>query len=466
MASPNNTVISIPGQSIVDSKGNTWTISGGHVVVNGIIDHSTGNVIEMAYENGTIWQKNADNLWWSKSSPTAAWAPPFGTPIDPIPNQVASANDTIVSVITTGPITSITDASGNFWSISKGQVTLNGLADPTTANVIELAYVNGRVWQENASGLWWSKGRPADAWGPAAGTSISPVADVARTWIGGTGAFATPGNWTPGGAPQAGDTAIIKNGEVSMTPGFGNGVNLALQGGNVEFILSGSFNTGTWSGSGTVMVGFPGQNVVVTTAGIKMTGGELDIRQFTGTASSVAILGNSSLSGGAVLNAQLIGTASLPRGPLTNYGTMTVNASTLEVGQLSGQGVVRATGGSSVTVIGATAGETIQLVSAHLYVGGGPIQTSTAMQFLAPVTDFGASSEITLNNTQATREIFSKSSPTAGQLFLYNGSTMVADIHISGQAHIYATDIPPGSAPGSVLITAFDTGHTIPPAMG
>jgi hypothetical protein len=462
MAPPDNTVVSIPGQSILDAQGNTWSIVNGQVSVNGAVDPTTANVIELAYENGTIWQKNTDNLWWSKSSPADAWGPPAGTSIDPVPGQVASANDAIVTVITNGPISSITDASGNMWSISKGQVTLNGVVDPTTANVIELAYVDGLIWQENASGLWWSKSLPSDQWGPGPGTPTSPVAEVTRTWIGGNGAFATPGNWTPSGAPQAGDTAVVANGDVMMTPGFGNGVNFALQGGALSFVLSGTFNTGTWSGTGDVMIGYPGQGVVVTTTGIDLQGGGLDIRQFIGTSSSLAILGDSKITGGSILDTQLIGTGSLPRAPIENDGTMTVNGSTLAVGELTGQGVVRVTNNSSVSVIDASAGETIQLVSGHLYVGGGPIPTSTAMQFLAPITRFGANSEITLNNTHATNEVFLKTSATAGQVVLYDGSTVVADLQISGQRHIYASNVPASLVPGSVLLTSYDSGQSLP----
>jgi hypothetical protein len=67
-----------------------------------------------------------------------------------------------------------------------------------------------------------------------------------------------------------------------------------------------------------------------------------------------------------------------------------------------------------------------------------------------------------LNNTQATQAIFAKSSPTAGELFLYDGSALVADLHISGQGQLYATDIQTGLSSGSVLLTAYDTGHSIP----
>ncbi len=56
-----------------------------------------------------------------------------------------------------------------------GQVTVNGALDPTTANVTELAYVNGNIWQENSQGLWWSKVAPADARAPPFGTSTNPV---------------------------------------------------------------------------------------------------------------------------------------------------------------------------------------------------------------------------------------------------------------------------------------------------
>ncbi|MBN8898693.1 MAG: hypothetical protein J0H35_10990, partial [Rhodospirillales bacterium] len=65
---------------------------------------------------------------------------------------------------------------GNKWTItSGGQVAVNGVVDATTARVTVLAYEKGLVWQENADKLWWSKSKPTDAWGPAAGTTTSPI---------------------------------------------------------------------------------------------------------------------------------------------------------------------------------------------------------------------------------------------------------------------------------------------------
>jgi hypothetical protein len=62
------------------------------------------------------------------------------------------------------------------WTITGGgQVAVNGVTDSVTSAVIELAYVNGAVWQENASKMWWEKTAPSAAWGPTGGTAISPL---------------------------------------------------------------------------------------------------------------------------------------------------------------------------------------------------------------------------------------------------------------------------------------------------
>ncbi|MFL5252275.1 MAG: carbohydrate-binding domain-containing protein [Rhodopila sp.] len=75
-----------------------------------------------------------------------------------------------------GSTAAITDASGNKWTITPGgQIAVNGTTDATTANVKELAYVDGKVWQENASNLWWGKTSPSASWSPTDGTSTSPL---------------------------------------------------------------------------------------------------------------------------------------------------------------------------------------------------------------------------------------------------------------------------------------------------
>ncbi len=185
--SANDTVVMAGStKSLVDAAGNVWTItSGGQVGVNGTADTTTSGVTELAIVNGTIWQENASGLWYGKTSPTAGWTagtatsplpaptPPVTTPpVTPPPvTVIPSANDTIVLA---GSTAAITDAAGNKWTITSGaQVAVNGTADATTANVTELAIVNGTIWQENASGLWWGETSPAAGW--TGGTATSPL---------------------------------------------------------------------------------------------------------------------------------------------------------------------------------------------------------------------------------------------------------------------------------------------------
>jgi hypothetical protein len=157
---------------IKDHNGNVWSIDNGRVNVNGIDDPTTSRVVALAYVNGQVWQENADKLWWAKTLPTDTWSPAPGTPVAPENVLLqASANNTEI----TASNQVIIDANRDTWSIVNGQVDVNGAIDPTTANVVALAYVNGTIWQENSNDLWWSKTSPSDAWSPPAGTSTSPL---------------------------------------------------------------------------------------------------------------------------------------------------------------------------------------------------------------------------------------------------------------------------------------------------
>lgn len=88
---------------------------------------------------------------------------------------------------------SILDANGHTWTIINRQVAVDGVPDGTTANVTNLDYVGGKIWQFNGS-LWWYKILPTDAWLPAAGTSVDPLAPPPPP---STGIVFNPGAATP-----------------------------------------------------------------------------------------------------------------------------------------------------------------------------------------------------------------------------------------------------------------------------
>ncbi|MDR3539253.1 MAG: hypothetical protein P4L71_22380 [Acetobacteraceae bacterium] len=405
MQSANNTFIG-PDQSITDAQGNVWTITaGGQVAVNGVVDPTTANVTHLAYANGLVWQENTQDLWWSKTSPAAPWSPPYGTPTIPVPPETVSLNDTVIGVSTNppSPAPSITDKNGNTWTIVNGQVAVNGTIDPTTANVIELAYVNGKLWQENTQGLWWSKSAPADAWYPPYGTSKNPV----------TGSF-HPGN-------VAGNFAIINVGWLTVSPGGG----VAVQ---------------------------PQSTSEIVTPGVRADG--TTITMITETAKLV-VDGSSRLSNGATLD--LIGAYRTPfpvQGPLENNGVMTVDDSTLEVSVLSGTGTIKAFNGSTLDIQSSGGGNTIQLHSSNLFIGEQAFGPG-GMTFLAPIT-MDRASTITLNETPATSEVVKHAGASISEVFLYNGTTEVADLKVSGVAHLYASE----SGSGASAMTILSTTHT------
>ena len=223
VASANNTVVTGIGASITDAGNNIWSIdSTGQITVNGQVDPTTANVDELAYAGGLVWQKNADNAWYSKTSPSASWVQwPNPTPPVAIPNP--SVNN---ATIAAGSPSTLVDANGNLWGLVKGdnahgyQVTVDGAVDPTTANLVQMAIVNGTIWQENTAGLWYSKTTPASSW--SAPTSTDPVTGrvepVTLTWVGGGDNLASnPADWSPALKPQPGDSLVMGSGTMNLS---------------------------------------------------------------------------------------------------------------------------------------------------------------------------------------------------------------------------------------------------------
>lgn len=177
--STNLTVVSTNGPAIEDANCNSWTLVNGggvgnQVWLNGSVFASfSAQVTEIAFVSGQIWQKNAANLWWFVTITTDNWSPSAGTSTAPnLATVTPSSNNTSVKI----PGYSITDASGNLWTLTTGgQVAVNGVVDGTTSSVVQLAYAGGLVYQENAGGIWWSKSVPSDTWSPPGGSSVSPL---------------------------------------------------------------------------------------------------------------------------------------------------------------------------------------------------------------------------------------------------------------------------------------------------
>ena len=411
--SANDAVIYGISGTITDAAGNVWGIdSAGQVTIDGVADTTTSQVVELAYVNGLVWQANSQGLWWSKASPAAAWEPPAGTTANPTEPAQASLNGTVIGAASGGPAVSIVDANGNAWRIANGQVLVNGTVDPTTANVVELAYENGQIWQENSQGLWWSKVSPGDMWGPPGGTTVNPV--TGTFYIGNT----------------AGNFAIIDIGALTASTGA---------------------------------AAAPQSTSRIVTTGVQAAGTKILVST---DVALLAIDGNSSLTQGATL--ETLGAYRAPRpvfGPVENDGVMTVTGSTADIGMLDGNGAIVATDGSTLNIQASVAGNTIQLNASTLYIGGqgggpGTFGAPGGLSFLAPIT-MDSFSIIILNATQATNEVVNTSGGSVTEVLLYNGTAKVADLHVGSQTMVYATDNP---QTGTVTLTANNGSGSLPVA--
>lgn len=164
ISDPNVMIYAGSGLSITDGSGAVWTISPTNTVLrNGAAAGFTANVAVIALVAGTIWHENTTGSWfsWNGTTWTGGAAPVTSTnstlTITTTGGTLAVTDPTLGIVVLAGSGQSFTDSSGNVWTISPtNTVLINGASAAFSANVAEIAYVKGVVWQENTSNQWFS----------------------------------------------------------------------------------------------------------------------------------------------------------------------------------------------------------------------------------------------------------------------------------------------------------------------
>ncbi len=418
--SPNGTFAVGPGASVTDAQGKVYAINAaGQITINGRVDPTTARVDALGYSDGLVWQKNEDNLWYSKTSATATW-------VDfPAANGVplalpASANNTVIQPSGAGPASNpLHDASGNTWSINlAGQVVIDGRIDPTTARVVQMDLVNGMIWQENADGNWYSKTKPSDTWTSAVRTDpIVTAAAAAEAWIGGTGnnSPALGSNWSKGRAPMPHQSLTMTTGTMNLGSGNLSDDTLTIAGQRpapnpVDHTVYGGYEAIApiinMTAGGRLTMDFALQNT--NAAKVNITGGQVVLAvsnpypstadlivtadklssvllhanmvfgKMTETGGTVLLNGDSNFAGTAVtLNSDLAGTGTMTMGPAQ------ASLSTLEVTGAVGAGVTifmrgAVVRGSGAVILDKAAADhgTIMLQNAFLELKGtGPVDS-------------------------------------------------------------------------------------------
>jgi hypothetical protein len=105
--SPQGTIVP-PAASIVDSRGDVWTIDGGRVASDGIPDAATQEVALLLYHGGKIYQKNIPGGWWLWSGTgwdsTADPRAPVVTPPPPGNSSIVTTLQQLQSALNNGAL--------------------------------------------------------------------------------------------------------------------------------------------------------------------------------------------------------------------------------------------------------------------------------------------------------------------------------------------------------------------------
>lgn len=164
--SASGTVLTTTSGTIVDVSGVTWSLVAGlQPARNGISDTSIPPVSLLLDYNHVIYTQTAAGAWFQWSG--TAWA------------NLPTGDPRLQQTIVLGQTATLTDSSGVVWGLVNtnfGQATRNGVADTSSNNVTQLAFVTGIMWRfVSATGLWssWS-----GVW--SAGTRTSPLGIITR----------------------------------------------------------------------------------------------------------------------------------------------------------------------------------------------------------------------------------------------------------------------------------------------
>jgi Cellulase (glycosyl hydrolase family 5) len=222
--SPNNAVLQAgSGGGLVTGAG-LWTFStatggGGNLILLNGKSAANGSAVKMLIANGgQVYVDNNVGNWylWNGNGWTIT--------ANPLP---ASANGATI----TGA-GQLIDGAGNIWTLSGGVVYVNGQLAGYSANVIELAYVGGVIYQENSAKGWWawnggawaaaSNPLPAvnGACGSANGTAVSAAPTANLCTAGAATNVAGNGPWTWGCNGSNGGTNASCSAPVLVTTSF------------------------------------------------------------------------------------------------------------------------------------------------------------------------------------------------------------------------------------------------------
>lgn len=216
-ASPSGTFVTTADAFITDSGGGSWMLANspgnGLVIEKNGMQTVSANVILLTYIHGRVYQENKSLGWWYWNG--RGWEDTTN------PLTSSSSGTSIPSA------SYIVDGNKDVWTVSNGIILKNGLMAGYSANVIELYYLNGTVYQENnALGWWyWNGSTWINSSNPVGQGAVATVGTGGSSPAGISVDLGAPGATVPGSLWGVSTGALISNGFA----GFAGGTDPAFQ---------------------------------------------------------------------------------------------------------------------------------------------------------------------------------------------------------------------------------------------
>ena len=140
--------------SITDSTGSIWTLgSNSTILQNGT---QVGAGTKLLYYQNILYAFSTDNNWWKWVGPPADWSNVGAT--DPSVTGASSSGTRVP------PATSITDSSGNVWTIGSNSTILKNGTQAGGGVGSKLLYYQNNLYAFSTDNNWWKWVGPPDDW--------------------------------------------------------------------------------------------------------------------------------------------------------------------------------------------------------------------------------------------------------------------------------------------------------------
>ena len=288
-----------------------------------------------------------------------------------------------------------------------------------------------------------------------------------RVWNATVDNFYADADWTPSGAPQAGDTAVIQGGRAIVSARTLDNINVLLYSspGNSPTLELANAALGLAAG---VLLSAGGSDPALKITGTAANYGTINLTSQGAGTDTVSLPGIGAASTlinygviGINAKAQFVLLSSAFDTKLTNNGLIYLTSTTQTAGSaffqvpITGTGTVSLGDGTRVEFVqGVSADQTVQLNK-----GSGKLQIDAANQFAAKIAGLSSSSTISLVGVSYDSYFYQTTGPSSGNLVLSLSGSIIDTVAFAGDYATNSFSLSKAGSLGSFVTTVTGSGQ-------